>query len=54
VELQLEELNMLRLGELDILQCRTLKEIKLQVLFQGLLIHLWMAPDGWRITNTVF
>lgn len=40
VELKLEELNMSRLVKLDILQSRTLKELKLQVLFQGLLVYL--------------
>lgn len=40
VELKLEELNMSRLVKLDILQSRTLKELKLQVLFQRLLVYL--------------
>lgn len=40
VELKLEELNMSRLVKLDILQSRILKELKLQVLFQGLLVYL--------------
>lgn len=40
VELKLEGLNMSRLGKLDILQSRTLNELKLQVLFQGLLVYL--------------
>lgn len=40
VELKLEGLNMSRLGKLDILQRRTLKGLKLPVLFQGLLVYL--------------
>lgn len=39
VKLKLEGLDISRLRKLDILQ-RTLKELKLQVLFQGLLVYL--------------
>lgn len=53
VKIRLEKLDMLRQGELDALHSRTLKERKLQVDFQGLLIHLWMAANDWRITNIV-
>lgn len=53
MEIRLEKLDMLRLGELDVLHRRTLKEIKLHVDFQGFVIHLWMAANGWRITNIV-
>lgn len=40
VELKLEGLNMSRLGKLDILQRRTLRELKVQVSFQKLLAYL--------------
>lgn len=46
----MKELNMLRLGELDILQCRILKEIKLHVLFQGL-FNISVNGNRWLENN---
>lgn len=40
VKLKLKGLDISRLGKLVFLQRRTLKELKLQVLFQGLLVYL--------------